>query len=147
MGFQWTYRHDLVYSHTGYHIVSYFRSAFLEVRKQLKMPHPTVLGRILVAAFCLHHQLVGFLLDKANRRMAFCYQRLPRSALFVRRHSFVRHKVSGSDILRTVLPRNTKFYTDIHADLLSTATPDMTSPAASSLRLSKFEKTAEHAAT
>ena len=42
---------DLVYCCTGYNVVSYFRSAFLKIRrkKRLKMPPPTAVGRILVA--------------------------------------------------------------------------------------------------
>ena len=42
-------RADVVYGHTGYEITSYFRSAFIKLEKQPKMPPPTALGRIVVA--------------------------------------------------------------------------------------------------
>ena len=54
---------DLVYSRTGYDITSYFRSAFIEVRKKTpKMSPPTALGRTSVTRhFSWLNQLVGFL--------------------------------------------------------------------------------------
>ena len=40
---------DLPDSRNGYNITSYFRSAYIEVERQQKMPSPTALRRILVA--------------------------------------------------------------------------------------------------
>ena len=42
--------------------------------------------------------------------------------LFMQVSSFVCHEVRQSYVLRTVSPRITKFYTDIHASLLYTHT-------------------------
>ena len=54
---------DILNSHTGYEVISYFRSAFVEVRK--KAENATSDGfrpNFSVTAFCLPHRLVGFLL-------------------------------------------------------------------------------------
>ena len=40
---------DLLYSHIGYNVITYFRSVYIEVRKKRpKMPTPTTFGRIFV---------------------------------------------------------------------------------------------------
>ena len=73
---------DLVYSHTGYYIISYFRSAFIEVRKTTENAASDSFGFFCDAAFCLPHQSVGILLGlyHALRPPAFVFH----------------HKVSGS---------------------------------------------------
>ena len=54
---------DLVYSHTGYDVTSYFRPAFAEVRKMVKNAASDGFGsNCSFAAFCLPHQLMGILL-------------------------------------------------------------------------------------
>ena len=54
---------DLIYSHAGYDVTSYFRSAFIEVRKTVENAASDGFGsNVSGAAFCLPHQLVRFLL-------------------------------------------------------------------------------------
>ena len=56
-------RADIVYSHTGYDVTRNFRSAFIEVRKTAQNAAFDGFGsKFSGAAFCLLHQLVGFLL-------------------------------------------------------------------------------------
>ena len=53
---------DLVFSHTGYDVTSYFRLAFMEVRKTTENATFDGFGsNISGAAFCVPHQLVGIL--------------------------------------------------------------------------------------
>ena len=61
---------DLPYSRTGYDVISYFRSAFIEIRKKGRNFR---IRRLWVelsgVAFCLPYHLVGFLLAKAPERL------------------------------------------------------------------------------
>ena len=52
---------DLVYTQTGYDVISYFQSAFLEAKKTAENATSNGFVLILFALrFCLSHQLVGF---------------------------------------------------------------------------------------
>ena len=54
---------ELIYSHTRYHVTSFFRLAFIEVRKTVENAASyDFLSNFSGVAFCLPHQLVGILL-------------------------------------------------------------------------------------
>ena len=56
-------RADIVFSHTDYDVTSYFRSAYIEVRKTSEnAASDDFWSNFSGAAFCLSHQLVGILL-------------------------------------------------------------------------------------
>ena len=54
---------DLIDSHTGYDVTSYFRSAFIGVENTAS---DGFVSNFNGAGFCLSHQLVGFLFIFAN---------------------------------------------------------------------------------
>ena len=62
--------------------------------------------------YILHKGSVGFLKGKMPNGV------LPYAMTCVRRRSFVHHKVSGSYISWTVWPRSSKFFTNIHTNVV-----------------------------
>ena len=64
-----------------------------------------------------------------------------------RRRSFVNHKVSDSNISRTISPRITKFYTDIHTNLLNSHNGYGVSSYFQSAFIEVRKETAEHASS
>ena len=66
----------------------------------------------VTSRFALPHQLVGLLVFRRKKTIGHL--------MFVR--SFVRHEISSSNISKPVWPRITKFYEDIHADIIYSQT-------------------------
>ena len=101
----------LAFSQTEYHVTSYFRSSYIEVRTRVANAASDGFGwNSSDAAFCLPRQLLGFL--------------LPFVMTCVRCRSFVprRRPPQGNRLVylkkRTVSPRITQFYTDFQTDRL-----------------------------
>ena len=63
----------VVYSHTGYDVISYFRSAFTEVQKTAENADSDGFGsNFSGAALCLPHRLVGILFVNIIYRDGIC---------------------------------------------------------------------------
>ena len=81
----------------GYDVTSYFQSAFIEVRKTAENAASDGFGsNFSGAAFCLPHQLVGFLLGKTP------FWRFTLLMWGLSAGVVVRHKVRQSCVSRTV---------------------------------------------
>ena len=121
----------------------YIVGASLTQMRQQTVPVPDTVRSSADDIILAEHQLrshSAFNFDKTPE-WRLCLLSWPTPVQFVRLSFVVHHKLSGSYVSRTTWPRITKFYPDMHTDLVYTGTKyDFTTTSGRQLSKKKHRK-------